>query len=199
MSQTYAKYCLTISAVALFFAPLYVMGQTPEDGQWTMPAKDYASTRYSGLGPDHRRECHAAAPGVDILHRRARRPRRAAARGEEHHVRGHAVAERAVRVRPHQGRLSAQVEVPSGREPERDRHLLLRRRSIAARSTPTARSSTTCSTGTPSRWTRRRARSCGRRRSPTCARARRRRWRRSWSRIASSSAPPAASSASTAG
>jgi PQQ-dependent dehydrogenase (methanol/ethanol family) len=25
-------------------------GSPPEDGQWTMPAKDYASTRYSGLG-----------------------------------------------------------------------------------------------------------------------------------------------------
>ena len=44
-----------------------------------------------------------------------------------------------------------------------------------------------------------RARSCGRPRSPISARARRRRWRRSSSRIGSSSAPRAASSASTAG
>ena len=25
------------------------MAQAPSDGEWTMPAKDYAATRYSGL------------------------------------------------------------------------------------------------------------------------------------------------------
>ena len=55
------------------------------------------------------------------------------------------------------------------REPECARRRLLRHRSIAAPSTPTARSSTTCSTDTRSRSMPRRAGSCGRRRSPTSA------------------------------
>ena len=30
-------------------APRAGTAQTPDDGQWVMPGKDYASTRYSGL------------------------------------------------------------------------------------------------------------------------------------------------------
>jgi len=52
------------------------------------------------------------------------------------------------------------------------------------RCTRTARSSTTCSTGTPSRSMPSRGASCGRRRSRTCSRARRRQWRRSSQAIA---------------
>ena len=107
--------------------------------------------------------------------------------------------ERALRVRPHAGRLSAELEVPAGREPERDRDRPAATRSTAARSTPTARSSTTCSTATPSRSTPRPGKELWKTQIATSARARPRRWRPSSSRIASSSAPRAASSASTAG
>ena len=148
---------------------------------------------------DHAGQRDAPAPRVDVLHRGPGGSPGAAAGGQQHDVRGHPVAQRALCVRPHPGGLSAQVEVPAGREPERDRGRPAATWSTGARSTPTARSSTTCSTGTRSRWMRSRARSCGRRRSPMSQRARPRRWRRSWSRTGSSSAPRAASSASTAG
>jgi PQQ-dependent dehydrogenase (methanol/ethanol family) len=50
MSRTYAMCSLATSALAVFLAaPLGVCAQASEDGQWTMPGKDYASTRYSGL------------------------------------------------------------------------------------------------------------------------------------------------------
>lgn len=48
MSRTYAKCGLAFSAVAAFLSPP-ICAQASEDGQWTMPGKDYASTRYSGL------------------------------------------------------------------------------------------------------------------------------------------------------
>ena len=111
---------------------------------------------------DQRRQCQRAASPLDLLHRRAGRPPGAAAGGRRTRCMWSPLAQRALRLRPHQGGLSAPVEVPPGREPERDRGVLLRRRSTGARSTPTARSSTTCSTGTRWRWTRSRARRCGR-------------------------------------
>jgi PQQ-dependent dehydrogenase (methanol/ethanol family) len=40
---------IAIVAAALLFAPLHAAAPAAEDGQWTMPGKDYASTRYSGL------------------------------------------------------------------------------------------------------------------------------------------------------
>ena len=74
-------------------------------------------------GPDHRGQCDAAASGVDLLHRGPGGSPGAAAGREQHDVRRHALAERALRLRPHPGRLSAQVEVPSGRESQRDRRV----------------------------------------------------------------------------
>ena len=75
---------------------------------------------------DHVPQRHRAASGVDVLDRRARRSRRSAARGRRHHVRRHALAERAVRVRPDQRGLSAALEVPPGRQRQCDRRVLLR-------------------------------------------------------------------------
>lgn len=50
MSRTYPKYRLAVPALAAFLSALLGgAGQASEDGQWTMPGKDYASTRYSGL------------------------------------------------------------------------------------------------------------------------------------------------------
>ena len=54
-------------------------------------------------------------------------PRGPAAGGGQHHVRGDALAQRPLRLRPHQGRLSAPLEVPARREPQGGRHRLLRR------------------------------------------------------------------------
>jgi PQQ-dependent dehydrogenase (methanol/ethanol family) len=43
-------YRLTFALIAmLLFAPVSGAAQTTDDGQWTMPGKDYAATRYSGL------------------------------------------------------------------------------------------------------------------------------------------------------
>jgi glucose dehydrogenase len=50
MSRTDANSSLAILALAaLLLTPLSGMAQESEDGQWTMPGKNYASTRYSGL------------------------------------------------------------------------------------------------------------------------------------------------------
>ena len=124
---------LTMNAVLVTLACLSTLaaspavGQAGSDGEWTMPAKDYSSTRYSKLAEITPGQRHPAAPRVDLLHRRAGGSPGAAAGGQEHDVRRHPVAQRALRVRPHPGGLSAQVEVPPGREPELDRRRLLRR------------------------------------------------------------------------
>ena len=75
-------------------------------------------------------------------------------------------------------------KIPAGRRCQRARHRLLRRDQPRRVSTPTARSSTTCSTATPSRSTPRQAARSGTPRSPTSPTAKRRPWRRSSSRTA---------------
>ena len=73
MSRTYANCRLAVSALAaLLSTPLGGAAQASEDGQWTMPGKDYASTRYSGLDEINADECQGAAPRLDVLHRRPR-------------------------------------------------------------------------------------------------------------------------------
>src|SRR5262249_31752213 len=50
MSRTHANCSLAILALAgLLLLPLSVAAQASEDGQWTRPGKNSASTRYSGL------------------------------------------------------------------------------------------------------------------------------------------------------
>ena len=63
-------------------------------GEWTMPGKDYAATRYSGLAQITSANAKHAEPRLDLLHRRARRPRGPAARRGQHDVRGHALPQR---------------------------------------------------------------------------------------------------------
>ena len=134
-----------------------------EDGQWTMPGQGlrlHALQRAGEITPGNAKRLH---PGLDVLDRRARRARGAAARRQEHDVRRDAVARTCCMrsTSPRKAIRSRWKYRPDG-QPERDRHLLLRHRSIAAPSTPTARSSTTCSTDTPWRWTPKRATRCGR-------------------------------------
>ena len=96
---------LTLLACLAAASSRPAMAQAPSDGQWTMPGKDYASTRYSGLAqitPANAR----AAPGLDLLDRCPRRARGPATRGEQHHVRGDTLPERPLRLRSHQGGLS---------------------------------------------------------------------------------------------
>ena len=83
-----------------------VAGQPPaaDDGQWVMPAKDYASTRYSALGQITAANVGQAEAGVDLLDRQRARARGGAARGGQHDVRRHAVPEHPLRARSHQAR-----------------------------------------------------------------------------------------------
>lgn len=52
MTPSRRTYRREVSVLAVLVSALLIRvgaAQTPEDGQWTMPGKDYASTRYSGL------------------------------------------------------------------------------------------------------------------------------------------------------
>jgi hypothetical protein len=83
------------------------------DGEWSMPARDYANSRYSGLAqitPDNAKNPEGL---VDVLDRRVARARRTAARRRQHDVSRDALPERVVRARSHTARIPAQVEVPS--------------------------------------------------------------------------------------
>ena len=74
---------------------LIKMSQNPKD--WVMPAGDYANTALLEAQPDHRRQCRQAAGRLDVLDRRAARPRRRAAHHRQHDVRPHAVPEQGLR------------------------------------------------------------------------------------------------------
>ena len=99
----------------------------PDDGRWTMPGKDYAGTRYSGLAQLTPGQCRAAQAGVEFLHRGPPRPRRPAAGREQHDVRGDPLPQCPLRVRPDPARLSAQMEIPARGGSQRAGHGLLRR------------------------------------------------------------------------
>ena len=70
---------------------LIKMAQNPKD--WVMPAGDYANTRYSKLNQITASQRRQAAGGVDLLDRRAARPRRRPAHHRQHDVRPHAIPE----------------------------------------------------------------------------------------------------------
>src|SRR5438477_591043 len=78
------------------------------------------------VGADQRGQRGPAAARVDVLDGRVGRPRGPAAGRGPHAVRGDPVPERAVRVRPHQARLSAQMEVQPRRGSQRRGDRLLR-------------------------------------------------------------------------
>ena len=76
------------SLTVLVTVPSLAVAQAPaasrEDGQWTMPGKDYAATRYSGLGQITAANAARLRAGLELLHRRAGRPRGPAAGGRQH-------------------------------------------------------------------------------------------------------------------
>ncbi len=176
-----------------------VVAQTTDDGQWTMPGKDYAATRYSGLAEINAQNAKGLHPvwtfSTGVLGGHQGQP--LVVKNTMYVVTPY--PERAVCVRSHQGRLPAQVEVSSGGEPERHRDRLLRfdqsRRVLRRREDHLQPARRTHGGG----GRRNRSRSVDDQDCGHGARARPRRWRRSWPRTASSSAPPAASSGSTAG
>ena len=88
--------------------------------------------RYSKLRPDQHRQRRQAAGGVDLLHRRAARPRRLAAGDRRHDVPALAVPEQGVRDRPEhaEDRMEVRAQAGSGGDPAdvlRHRHRASRR------------------------------------------------------------------------
>jgi glucose dehydrogenase len=124
-----------------------------DDGQWVMPAKNYAATRFSGL-----KEINAGnVKSLKVAWTFAN----GVPRGQE--AAPLVVGSTLYVVTPFPNRLFA-LDLSQPGAPR----------------TRTGRSSTTRSTTTPSRWTRRRAARCGRRCSATSTRARPSPWRPWW-------------------
>ena len=128
----------------------------PEDGQWTMPAKNYASTRYSEPRPDQRRQRQEPAGRVHLLDRRERGPGSGAARRRRHDVHRDALSEHPLRARSHEAGRADEVEIRAQARAGARRAWPAATSSIAAPPMPTAGSSSTRSTTTPSRSTPRR-------------------------------------------
>ena len=69
-----------------------VIKQTADPNQWVLQSGDYANTRYSKLDQINTRQRRLDGGRVDILDRRAARPRRRAAGHRQHDVHPHAVS-----------------------------------------------------------------------------------------------------------
>ena len=133
-------------------------------GEWRMPAGDYGNLRYSTLDTINDDQRDEPARGDDLLDRHSARARRAAAGVRQHDVRRHAVPEQPDRRRSDQAGRRGEMDLRAAPRSARGRHRLLRRRQPRRERTPTARSSTACSTPPSSRSTPRPARRCGGRR-----------------------------------
>ena len=72
----------------------------PDDGQWVRPAKDFASTRFSGLTEINADQRQESASGRDVLDGRAARARSGADRRGQHDVHHHALPQLRLRARP---------------------------------------------------------------------------------------------------
>ena len=81
---------LTLLACVFAAVPRHpAIAQTASDGNWTMPAKDYAATRYSALAEINASNARTSS-GLDILDRCSGRARGPAAGGQQHDVSGDA-------------------------------------------------------------------------------------------------------------
>ena len=74
-----------------------------------MPAKNYASTRFSGLDEIHTAKCRTARRFVDVLDRHGLGSRSRAARRRQHDVHRHAVSEHRLRARSEQARRADEM------------------------------------------------------------------------------------------
>ena len=93
------------------------MQNNPAD--WVMPTANYASTRYSDAGADQQGQCRRPAGRLDLLDRRAARPRRRPAGDRRRDVHPHAVPQHRLRARPER-RRPGDLEVRAEAGPERD-------------------------------------------------------------------------------
>ena len=122
-----------------------------DDGQWTMPAKNYASTRYSGLDEINTanvgklKVAWTFSTGVNRGHEAA-----PIVVGNTMYV-VTPYPEHPLRARPDEAGRAAEVEVRAEARSRRRRASPAATSSTAAPPTPTARSSSTRSTATPSR------------------------------------------------
>ena len=85
---------------------------------WVMPNGNYANTRYSDAGPDQQGQRQGPPGRLDLLDRRAARPRGRPAGHRRHDVRARAVPEHRLRARPQRPRQRA-LEVRAEAGPER--------------------------------------------------------------------------------
>ena len=182
-----------------------------DPNQWAMQAGDYANKRYSQARPDQRRQRRQAAGRLDVLDRRAARPRGLAAGHRRHDVRAHAVPEHRLRARPQQRRqdqLEVRAEAGPDRHPgdvlrHRQSRPRLRRRQDLPAAGRHARSSR--STPRPARWSGRSRTAIRRRARPTprtaCCQGQghRRHLRRRVRACAASSPPTTSTTASRSG
>ena len=133
-NRNYAvKLALSVFSLLLLAFPCWfslpAIGQIqnqPDDGQWMMPAKNYASTRFSTLDQINTGNVKNLKLGVDLLDRADARPRSRAARREQHDVYRDAVAEHAVRAGSDQARRRPEVDLSTAAVSQRARRRLLR-------------------------------------------------------------------------
>ena len=86
-----------------------------DPNNWAMQAGDMYNQRYSKLDADQRAERRQDAGRLDVLHRRAARPRRLAAGRERHDVHAHAVSQQGVRDRPRHAEDQVALRAEAGR------------------------------------------------------------------------------------
>ena len=115
-----------------------VAAAPPDDGQWTMPAKNFASTRYSELNEINTAKRHESAGRLDLLDGRQQGAGGGAARREQHDVYRVALPQHSLCARPDQARRAAQVAVQAASRKQRRKASPAAMSSIAARSLPTA-------------------------------------------------------------
>ena len=82
-----------------------------DDGQWTMPSKNYASTRFSALNEITAEQRANADAGVQLLARRQQGPGGGAHRRRQHDVHRHRLSQLRLCARSDQARRAAQMEV----------------------------------------------------------------------------------------
>jgi hypothetical protein len=88
---------LMLPAAAMANEELVKMEKDP--ALWSQPAGNYANTRYSELAEINQGNVGSLKVGLDLLDRRAARPRGRTAGDRRHHVRPRAVSEHRVRAR----------------------------------------------------------------------------------------------------
>jgi glucose dehydrogenase len=81
----------------------------PEDGQWVMPAKDYASTRYSQLTDINTSNAKDLKLAWYVFHGNTAWTRGGAPYCRGHHVSDHSVSERSIRAGPYERRHGQMV------------------------------------------------------------------------------------------